>query len=188
MKRYNSLIAAVLIGAMSMAVFGCSSDEVEDPVAIGGQTTISVADGNNGQAASSDTFKFTYSGATVIVNTDIAPVLASLGSDYTYFESNSCAYQGLDKTFTYPHFVIYTYPNGDVDMISSIEFKSDIVATEEGLRIGDSKADVIAQYGSEYEEASNVIKYTKGDCVLSFIITDDEVSGIVYDYAGLRTA
>ncbi len=188
MNLLHKTTALLLIGAMAAGFTACSSDETEDPVAIGGQTTIS-SEGNGGgnDQSAADSYKFTYSGATLTVNTDVAPVLSALGSDYSYFDSDSCAYQGKDKIYTYTHFAIYTYPDGDRDMISSVEFKSDIVATEEGIRIGMTKDDVVAAYGSDYQEVSNVIKYTKGDSVLSFVLTDDEVTGIVYDYADLRT-
>jgi len=186
-KKIRIITSTILISAMALSVYGCSG-EAEDPVSIGGQTTISVENnGGEGQAQTSDSFKFTYSGTTVNINTDVAPVLAALGSDYNYFESDSCAYQGKDKVFTYPHFAIYTYPDGDTDMVSSIELKSDVAATEEGIRLGATQADVTAAYGDNYEEVSGVFKYTKGDCVLSFIFSDGEVSGIVYDYKDLRT-
>ena len=189
MNIFGKTVTVVMTGVMAFAVFGCSSDDVEDPVAIGGQTTIA-SDGNGngaGNVSADDTYRFTYSGTSIVMNTDVAPVLASLGDDYTYFESDSCAYQGKDKIYTYPLFVIYTYPDGDTDMVSSVEFKSDVVATEEGLRIGQTKDDVIAAYGDGYQESSNVLKYTKGECVLSFVLDGNEVAGIVYDYADLRT-
>ncbi|MBR2523046.1 MAG: hypothetical protein IKE53_01250 [Clostridiales bacterium] len=185
MKR--SIIIAVSLAA-ALALAGCSSGEEQtDPVNIGGQTTITVP-GDGGEASvSSDSYKFTYSGTTVQVNTDVSAALAAFGDDYTYYESNSCAYQGLDKIYTYPLFVIYTYPDGDRDMISSVEVKADVISTEEGIRIGSSRDDVTAAYGDDYQDAGSVIKYTKGESVLSFVFENDEVSGIVYDYANLRT-
>ena len=183
----KTLIAAAVLAA-AIALAGCSSGEQEtDPVNIGGQTTITVPDGEGDASVSSDSYKFSYSGTTVQVNTDVSAVLAAFGDEYTYYESNSCAYQGLDKIYTYPLFVIYTYPDGDRDMISSVEIKADVISTEEGIRIGASRDDVTAAYGNDFQDAGNVIKYTKGESVLSFVFENDEVSGIVYDYANLRT-
>jgi len=190
----TKIASAALIGAMAFAAAGCSGNGAEDPVSMGsGQTTITIpsggngGSGNNGQQAS-DSYSFTYSGTKLVINTDIKNALASLGEPTKYYESESCAYQGLDKTYTYPLFTVYTYPSGTGDMISSIELKADAVSTEEGIKIGSSKEDVIAAYGNDYEEKGSVIKYKKGDSILSFVFADGSVNGIVYDYAGLKTA
>ena len=192
-KNITKIASAALICAMAAASYGCSGSGSEDPVSMGsGQTTITIASGENNPggtpAQSSDNYTFTYSGTKITVNTDVTPVLAALGDPTKYYESESCAYQGLDKTYTYPLFVIYTYPSGTGDMISSIELKADAVATEEGIKIGSSKDEVTAAYGAPAEEKGSVIKYKKGETVLSFVFTDNAVTGIVYDYAGLKTA
>ena len=192
-KHITKIATAALIGAMAFAAAGCSGSGSEDPVSIGSsQTTITKASGESGQggnpAQSSDVYSFTYSGTKITVNTDVAPVVAALGEPTKYFESESCAYQGLDKTYVYPLFTVYTYPSGTADMISSIELKADAVTTEEGIRIGSTKDEVTAAYGAPSEETGSVIKYKKGDAVLSFVITDNAVTGIVYDYARLKTA
>lgn len=188
-KKIRNILAVTVMLSMAFAAASCSSGDVEDPEMIGGQTTISVENGGNeGSGNVSGDFGFTYSGVRIVMNTDSAPILEALGSDYSYYESDSCAYQGMDKIFTFPHFAIYTYPDGDKDMVSSVEFKTDAVATEEGIRIASStRDDVIAAYGSDYQESDGIIKYTRGNCVISFKIEENAVAGIVYDYADLRT-
>lgn len=194
-KYLRNTMSAALISAMALSVFACSSGETEDPVSIGsGQTTISVPADENGKGGSetpagqdNGSYGFTYQDVRLVVNTNIADALSKLGDPSSYHESDSCAYQGLDKIYTFPFFVIYTYPIDGNDFISSIEVKADTVTTDEGIRIGSSKDDVLKAYGNEYEEQGAVLKYKKGECVLSFVITDNAVSGIVYDYANLKT-
>lgn len=188
-KRIRNILASAVILSMALSAAACSSGGVEDPEMIGGQTTISVENnGNEGGGNVSGDFGFTYSGVKITMNADSAPILSALGDDYSYFESDSCAYQGMDKIFTFPHFAIYTYPDGDKDMVSSVEFKTDAVATEEGIRIASStRDDVIAAYGSDFQESDGIMKYTRGNCVISFKIEDNAVAGVVYDYADLRT-
>ena len=188
-KRIRNILASAVILSMALSAAACSSGGVEDPEMIGGQTTISVENnGNEGGGNVLGDFGFTYSGVKITMNADSAPILSALGDDYSYFESDSCAYQGMDKIFTFPHFAIYTYPDGDKDMVSSVEFKTDAVATEEGIRIASStRDDVIAAYGSDFQESDGIMKYTRGNCVISFKIEDNAVAGVVYDYADLRT-
>ena len=184
----TKITSASLVALMALSVYGCSSTETEAPVNMGGQTTVSVETSGEGQGQqSSDNYTFVYSDASVQVNSDITGALAQLGDGYKYFESESCAYQGKDKVYTYPFFVIYTYPLDGKDFIASIELKADTVQTQEGIKIGSSKDDVIAAYGDGYEDAGSVMKYTKGITVLSFVIKDGEVSSIVYDYKDLKT-
>jgi len=196
-KFLRNTMSAALIGAMALSVFACSSNGTEDPINMGGgQTTISMPEGGNGGNGGTDTpadqsngsYGFTYQDARLVVNVDVADALSKLGEPSSYHESDSCAYQGLDKVYTFPFFVIYTYPVDGKDFISSIEVKADTVTTDEGVRIGSSKEDVIKAYGSEYDEQGSVIKYKRGECILSFVFTDNAVSGIVYDYANLKTA
>lgn len=185
------MVSAALISAMAMGVAACSEAGSEDPVAVGGQTTVATEasqGGAGGDSVASNEYGFTYKGARVVVNTDVTGPLSQIDEEPSFFESESCAYQGMDKIYTFAHFVVYTYPAGDKDMVSSVELKTDAVTTEEGVRIGASREDVIAAYGDGFTEAGTVLKYTKGDSVLSFIIKDGEVDGIVYDYAGLKTA
>lgn len=185
----SKITSASLIAAMALSVYGCSSTETEAPVNIGGQTEVSVETSAEGQGQqTSDNYTFVYTDSSILVNQDVTEVLAQLGDGYKYYESESCAYQGKDKIYTYPFFVIYTYPLDGKDFISSIELKADTVQTQEGIKIGSSKDDVIAAYGDGYEDAGTVIKYTKGITVLSFVIKDGEVTSIVYDYKDLKTA
>ena len=67
------------------------------------------------QAAGAYVFT-TGDGVTVSVDEDMAQVLTDLGEAQSYFEAESCAFEGLDKTYTYPGFVITTRPDGRMIM------------------------------------------------------------------------
>jgi hypothetical protein len=58
---------------------------------------------------------FTAGGKSYALWTDVAPLLATLGEDYEYRESISCAYAGYDKTFDYGDVVVYTNPVEEKD-------------------------------------------------------------------------
>ncbi len=115
------------------------------------------------------------------VDMDAALVIQSLGEADSYFEAPSCAFQGIDKMYTYSHFEIDTYPDGDTDKISMILFLDDLVSTPEGVCIGMSKEDMEKAYGTDYEVSSGFYRYTKDNMKLSFFIENEEITSIEYD-------
>ena len=104
-------------------------------------------------------------------------LVEKLGS-YSYFESASCAFNGLDKQYDYGSFVLTTYPIDEVDYVNSVELKDDLVKTAEGVAIGASEEDVKAAYGEP--ATAGDYSYTKGDSKLLFVVKDGKVSSIQY--------
>ena len=131
------------------------------------------------QAAGAYVFT-TGDGATVSVDEDIAQVLTDLGEAQSYFEAESCAFEGLDKTYTYPGFVITTRPDGENDYVNSIRLTDDSVSTVEGVYIGSSEADVKAAYGEDGGADQGMLSYTAGGVSLNFILEDGAVISIEY--------
>ena len=125
-------------------------------------------------------FVFQSGGVAIGMNQEAAPVVAALGGWDNYIETESCAFQGLDKIYSYTGFDLYTYPKDDVDYVNSIYFTSDAVSTPEGIRIGSSLDEVLAAYGDQYTEEFGVYTYTKDQSTLSFIVTDGIVESVEY--------
>lgn len=121
------------------------------------------------------------SGKTVIsINDEMSKVLDALGQPKAYDESASCAFDGLDKVYKYSGFEITTYPSGNKDFVYMIRLTDDTVATPEGIRVGDSRAEVISAYGSGYTAVGNNLQYKIDSCILQFIFRKDRVSSIKY--------
>lgn len=131
------------------------------------------------QAAGAYVFT-TGDGVTVSVDEDMAQVLTDLGEAQSYFEAESCAFEGLDKTYTYPGFVITTRPDGENDYVNSIRLTDDSVSTVEGVYIGSSEADVKAAYGEDGGADQGMLSYTAGGESLNFILEDGAVISIEY--------
>ena len=131
------------------------------------------------QAAGAYVFT-TSDGVTVSVDEDMAQVLTDLGEAQSYFEAESCAFEGLDKTYTYPGFVITTRPDGENDYVNSIRLTDDSVSTVEGVYIGSSEADVKAAYGEDGGADQGILSYTAGGVSLNFILEDGAVISIEY--------
>lgn len=133
-------------------------------------------------------YSFEYKDLNIFMNMDVAPVINNLGEALEYFEAESCAFKGLDKTYTYPGFEITTYPLNGMDNVSSIYFMDDSVSTPEGIYLGASVDEMIAAYGDDYTESSGAYTYTKDDSKLQFITKDNEIIAITYlaDVEGLE--
>lgn len=125
-------------------------------------------------------YTYTLNDVSISMNAEMAPIVTALGEPDNYFEAQSCAFQGLDKVYTYGSVVITTYPVNDVDYVSSIELKDDTVQTTEGICIGAAKSDVTGIYGSPSRETDTSYIYAKSDSELSFIFDDDCVQHIIY--------
>lgn len=125
-------------------------------------------------------YSFLYNGVDIKMNDKAAPIVEILGEPLEYFEAESCAFQGLDKTYYYSGFELHTYPIDGVDYVFSILFVDDSVSTPEGICLGSSLDDVIKAYGESYEEDMGMYTYTKGDSKLAFLIEHDVVSSIEY--------
>ena len=117
---------------------------------------------NNPPTSEGEIYTFTSGTTKIAIDDDVAPILASLGEWRDYAESASCAFEGLDKVYTYAGFEIQTYPMGEKDYVYMIILQDDTVATEKGVRIGDSKDAVIAAYRAPDEQTDNSLTY-KGE-------------------------
>ncbi|TAH66551.1 MAG: hypothetical protein EWM47_10015 [Anaerolineaceae bacterium] len=133
-------------------------------------------------------YAFEYNDVSIYMNTDVVPVIDALGEAQHYFEAESCAFKGLDKTYTYAGFEITTYPLDDKDYISTVYLMDDTVSTPEGVYLGATVDDMIAAYGDNYIESSGSYTYIKDDSKLQFIAVNDEIVSITYlaDVEGLE--
>lgn len=123
---------------------------------------------------------FTYDGMEISVNEDIESVVNKLGEPIAYYEAASCAFDGLDKFYTYSSFQLDTYPKDGKDMLASIYFKDDLVKTTEGISLYMTKADMIKAYGEATTVNGNEYTYEKGNGCLYFILEGDEIISIEY--------
>lgn len=183
---------AFIIGCLLMAgLAACGEEEVKIVDKSPGENSAETDEGTEQKNTSKEDkesltgyiFDVDVDGTTVSVTTDLEMkgVLEQLGEPASYFEAKSCAFEGLDKTYTYDHFRIVTYQDGETDKISSIVFLDDIEETQEGICIGMTKEDMENAYGTEYEENGGMVIYTKDDKHLSFLVKDGVIESIEYN-------
>lgn len=138
------------------------------------------SDKSDSQGSTADEYKFEANGVTVVMNEEASATLDKLGEPMNYFEAPSCAFEGIDKTYTYAGFQLVTYPQGDKDHVSSVALKDDSISTPEGVYIGDPVSKLDEVYGTDRTEKDNAYTYTKGKCKLEFIIDGDTITSITY--------
>lgn len=133
----------------------------------------------------SEGFYFDADGIDITTDINAADILKILGEPQSYFEAASCAFEGLDKYYTYEHYEIDTYPDGDDDYIASIVILDDLITTKEGLAIGQTREDALSIYGNDYEENGSAIIYTINGTHLSIVFDGNIIRSITYDTSKL---
>lgn len=127
-------------------------------------------------------YGFTYKGATVYMNGNAKKLLKKAGKPKKKTESKSCAYEGMDRTYTFKNFLVKTYSHSDKgdEYVNSIVLLNSKVKTREGIKVGSSKNDMIDAYGRGSSEFG-VYTYSKGKCKLMIELNSkDRVSRITY--------
>lgn len=179
------LIAAVLAAGMLTACdSGDSSAKKDDQAttvaAAAADTTPAADETAQAQDAQTDRFTFTYKGTPITMKAEAAPICEALGDAKSYTEETSCAFDGLDKNYTFTSFIMTTYPDGDKDRVNSLTLLDDTVSTADKISIGDSKEKVEEVYGADSFNGVNAYILTEGDAQLTVIIDGDKVSSIQY--------
>lgn len=172
---------ALLVTAAMLLLAGCGDNE-KVISGEGNRPSSGNVKQENGASAAAKGYTFEYQGVTIGVDVSMAPVLEALGEPMEYFEAESCAFEGMNKIYTYNSFVVETYPDKEKDLISRVILKDDSVATPEGIAIGDGRARVEEIYGTDGSGEGNSLAYSKDGMKLCFIFnaSDDSVISIEY--------
>ena len=182
MKKTICLAIAMVMTAVALTACGSSSEntsttaETTTAAAVADEATTAAA-----ATASADQYSFTYKGTVISMKADAAPIIEALGEAKSYTEETSCAFEGLDKNYTYTSFIMTTYPDGETDRVNSLTLKDDTVSTADGICIGDSKDKVEEVYGADAFNGVNAYIITTADASLTVILENDKVSSIQYN-------
>lgn len=155
----KKILALILVTLCCFTLFGCEEDRVgEDAVKVNGNL--------------------------LVLREDVSKALEVLGEPVNYSENKSCLYDGYDKSYEFDGVTIVTYPDGDVDRISSIRYSATDSENAFKINIGDTADRVLIRIGENrvtcnkicyiYENGVNGIAfYLDGD-----IITEIEIYNI----------
>lgn len=179
----KNVLFIMMVMTMMLCACGGSSKKIEGEVKTSNDQTQETGDG--GQTAEESKagqkgYTYVHDGVVVEIDAKAAPIVEQLGEALSYFEAPSCAFEGVDKIYTYSSFEIETYPIEGEDFVSCITFKDDSITTPEGVGIGDSLDKVKEVYGTDVTEDGGMLVYKKDDMKLCFIIQNDAVASIEY--------
>ncbi len=179
MKKIGLLLCILMLFA------GCGrTSETENPKAEDTKN-IAIADTKKpastvDETISAEGYSYEYNETVIPMNVEAAPIVEALGEPVDYFEAASCAFQGLDKQFYYNGFELGTYPKGDKDFVSYVNFQDDSVSTDKGIYLGATLEELIDAYGKDYTQKGTAYIYKKGKTKLTFIVEEDTVTQITY--------
>lgn len=128
-------------------------------------------------------YYLTVNGYDVCIDEAMEAVCAGVGAEESYFEAPSCAFDGIEKTYTYSNggVVVKTYLGTDkVDYVNNIIIKNDLVSTNEGLTIGDNVDKVVECYGEDFKDNNGSYEYTKDNMKLLVVMEEGTVVSIQY--------
>lgn len=125
-------------------------------------------------------FVFIYNDVEMAVDVSAEPILDALGEYRSCFEVDSCAIDGVIRTYSYGSFELDTYERDGKEFISCIYFKDDTVSTMEGVRLFMTEEQLFDIYGDEYSLESGMIVYSNEGMKLKFLISDKQIISIQY--------
>ena len=178
----------LLAGLAAALLCGCSSGEKS----IGGNNEVTPAPAQEAEASGTQAatapeapsgYYLTINGYQLAVDQPIDSVTGAMGKEESYFEAPACAFDGVEKTYTYNNGAIEvrTYTNSEgSDFVNFVVLKNDLVSTDEGLSVGDSVDKVKECYGEDYKDNNGSFEYTKGNMKLLIVIEEGSVVSIQY--------
>jgi len=174
-------LIAFLTLALSLA--GCGAeDEIITPIIT--QTSVEAVESANDDGivavTQMDRLYFIHDNLHINMNDNMIDVLAQTGEPLHMFESPSCAFEGIDRIFYFDGFIVDTFPVGDEDFVLALVFRDDTVATQNGIKLGATYADMVLAYGDGYDNMLNLFSYTIDGVRLSFLFEGDEIVDITY--------
>ncbi len=122
----------------------------------------------------------TVNGTKLQLYAKAEPILTALGDAKNVNEMPTCAIGEMDKLYTYDSFYIQTYSLNGVEYVFSFWFADDLIATDEGVRIGDSQDAVEAAYGADTFDGSHSYVVITDGGEFRVILKDGVVSNITY--------
>ncbi|MBO4861695.1 MAG: hypothetical protein J5535_02210 [Firmicutes bacterium] len=163
-KRVLAAVALILVLAIAL----CACEKGSNDTSI-----------NPNSGANSKDYVF-KSGSTVIeMKADAEAVLKALGAYKSSYEAPSCAFDGMDKIYSYNGFDLMTYSQNGKDLISGVVLRDDTVETPEGIAIGSKAEDVKKAYG-DFEKDATSATFKTDNCKLLIIFDGGVVTSIQY--------
>ncbi len=140
---------------------------------------------NSQNAANIEEYAFEYEGKEIKIGDNFLDL--GLPESQDVYEAESCAFDGIEKTYNYENFEIVTAVEEDKETIIGIYLLNDEVSTKEGAKIGDSSSKIKKIYGDADEEKEDIsYTYKKDNATLTFVFKNGFVINIDYDLSNIE--
>ena len=113
----NKIIAFALIATTALSLVACGGSSDTKVIESTNTTSTTEASTNSG-------YVFSYNGTTIPVDADAAPIIEALGEPNSYFESPSCAAEGIDLSSSRDD-IIAAYGNPTEEATGSMKYATD---------------------------------------------------------------
>lgn len=142
--------------------------------------------GENENVSDQDSGIFTASGQEFYLGMVVEEeMLDALGTPEDVMEAPSCHFDGSDTIYVYDSFSLYTYLDGEDNILYLIELTGEQAATALGARTGMTHTEIEELYGTDFEEEGAYLAYPLSDTTVLHIGFDgDAVIWIEYVEAG----
>lgn len=178
MKKFSLIVVC----CMMLGLVACGGGD--ENVIERNPSDVTQAPDQEGAGASKDNkangYVFGYKDVEIVIDTEANQYVEKLGDPVSYYETPSCAFDNLDKFYTYQGFEVDTYYMDGKDLVLGVVFLDDTVSTKEGVCIGDVQDKVTSVYGEPTQKTDNSATYQKDNMKLVFIFKDSKVASIEY--------
>jgi len=99
-----------------------------------------------------------------------------------YTQLDSCAFDDYDRVYTYANVEITTSILAGEEVVYSVYFLNDKVATLEGVRIADDSEVMLEKYGEPEDIFGYEHTYIFGEIQLNFMVENEVITSIEYIY------
>jgi len=157
-----------------------SESEPESQPAPESSASSTTSDEKKPSANKSDAF--TVSGQKLEIGMNVTDsVIKKLGDAIDVQSAPSCHFDGEDTIYVYDNYSLYTYADGDKDVLYLIEISAEGVTTAEGIGIGSTCDEVKKAYGEPVEETATALCYETSTAFLRISHDGSVVELIEYE-------
>lgn len=176
MKKFVFISMCIL-----MCVTACSCNTAQTDAGTTTTTQVTTAP----QTSDVDIAGF-VAGNTVLHIGDVITqdVINSIGTPESVEQAPSCHYDGNDTLYYYTGYTLYTYRDGENDILYTIELNSADAKTSLDIAVGQSQDDVVSAYGENYKSQGKYIEYSiSNSAYLKFIFDDSNIVTMIEYYS-----
>ena len=123
---------------------------------------------------------------TFMMADDATNMKSTLGEAKDYFEQASCAFEGLDRIYTYEDIIVTTFEDGETEKIYSIEFLTANAKTSEGTTVGDSIDTIKEKHGDALQNVEGTdiyeVKDDSAKQMITYYTDGEKVDSVVVTY------